>query len=361
MTARTPRSARRTPRSYRAGLGRAGGIVLGLAALGGAGFAGWTIYRVAAAPAPERPTTPEGPGIADTQTVEAVLATVKQLINDGQPSAAETVLSKAVRQFPADQDLRLSYGDLLMSRQRWSEAYDQYVGAIELGPVPAPVEFSAGTLASMTDRPTLAAAHFAAAMRLDPGEPNYPMYLASTQLKLNQTNEAKASLAIAARMAPDRVQVWGMLAQIALTENKLEIAAQHVEKARRIQPASPVWLLMDARIRKRRGEPERALDLLHTLPQQELDQPETLSLLAECYGMLGRPAEAASRYVDAAERNPQSADLAFESALWLQRAGEPAEALAWARRAAGLGHSRAEAWISAQASAPTDGPSGEGP
>jgi predicted Zn-dependent protease len=335
--------------------------VLGIAALAGAGFAGWTLYRVATAPAPAAPEAPEGPGIANTQTVEAVLATVKQLINDGQPSAAETVLSKAVRQFPADQDLRLSYGDLLMTGKRWSEAYDQYVGAIELGPVPAPVEFSAGTLASMTDRPTLAAAHFAAAMRLDPGEPNYPMYLASTQLKLNQTNEAKASLAIAARLAPERAQIWGMLTQIALTENKLGIAAQHIEKARRIQPAEPVWVLMDARVRKRQGEIEQALDLLHTLPQQEMDQPATLSLLAECYGMVGRPAEAASRYIDAAERKPDDADLAFESAMWLQRAGEPGEAVRWARRAAGLGHPRAEAWISAQPSAPTDGPSGEGP
>lgn len=361
MTATAPRSARRTLRSHRPGLGRVGGIALGLAALVGAGFAGWTIYRVAATPAPATPQTPDGPGIANTQTVEAVLSTVQQLIKEGQPSAAETVLSKAVRQFPADQDLRLSYGDLLMTGQRWSEAYDQYVGAIEIGPVPAPVEFSAGTLASMTDRPTLAAAHFAAAMRLDPGEPNYPMYLASTQLKLNQTNEAKASLAIAARMAPDRVQIWGMLAQIALTENKLEIAAQHIEKARRIQPTAPAWTLMDARIRKRRGEPEDALALLHTLPQQEMDQPATMALLAECYGMLGRPAEAASRYVDAAERNPEDADLAFESALWLQRAGEGAEAVRWARRAAGLGHPRAEAWITAQASATTDAGPGDGP
>lgn len=334
--------------------------MLGVAALLGAAFAGWTIWRVANAPAPVAPETPEGPGIADTQTVEAVLATVKQLINDGQPSAAETVLSRAVRQFPSDQDLKLSYGDLLMSWQRWGEAYDQYLAAIELGPVPAPVQFSAGTLASMTDRPALAAAHFTTAMRLDPGEPNYPMYLASAQLKLNQTSEAKASLAIAVRMAPDRAQVWGMLAQIALTENKLEIAAQHIAKARAIQPAAPVWLLMDARIEKRRGRPERALDLLHTLPQQEMDLPDTMRLLAECYGMLGRPAEAASRYVDAAERRPDDADLAFEAALWLDRANERDEALAWADRAADRGHPRARAWIEAQAQE-TEPDAAEGP
>mgnify|MGYP001157853922 CR=1 FL=1 len=344
-TAQTRRTA------VRPGLGRTGGILLGIAALAGTGFAGWTLYRVAAAPAETPEGGPSGPGVAPVGTVEAVLATVKRLRDGGQPGAAEKVLSDAVRQFPADQDLRLAFADLLMTQRRWDEAYDQHLAAIEIGPVPAGVEFAAGTLANMTNRPALAAAHYANAMRLDPNAPDYPLYLASVQLKLNQTQDAKASLAIAGRLAPDRAQVWGMLAQIALSENKLGIAAQQVERARQLQPEQPAWVLMEARIRKREGDPARALDLLHTLPQQELDAPGTLALLAECYGMLGRPGDAASRYLDAAGRDPKDPDLAFEAALWLERTGEHAEAVRWATRAAELGHPRAPGWLRAQASA----------
>lgn len=334
-------------RFARSGIGRAAGIVLGVAALAGAGLAGWTLYRVASAPAPETPVEPSGPGVASVETVEAVLATVKRLRDEGQPSGAETVLSNAVRQFPMDQDLRLAFADLLMTQRRWGEAYDQHLAAIEIGPVPAPVEFAAGTLASMTDRPALAAAHYTNAMRLDAGNADYPMYLAGVQMQQKQLSEAKASLAIAVRLAPDRAQAYGMLAQIALTENRLAMAGQHVERARRLQPAEPTWVLMEARIRKREGDTERALDLLHALPQKELDQPETLALLAECYGFLGRPGDAASRYLDAAERAPGNADLAFETAQWLERTGEREQAVRWARRAAELGHPRATAWIDA--------------
>ncbi len=328
-----------------AGAGRAAGVLLGIAALVGAGFAGWTLYRVAAAPAPQETPEPAGPGVASMETVEAVLATVKRLRDEGQPSAAESVLSAAVRQYPSDQDLRLAFVDLLMAGRRWSEAYDQSLAAIEIGQVPAPVEFAAGTLANMTDRPALAAAHYANAMRLDPSNPDYPVYLAAVQLKMNQTQDAKASLAIATRLAPDRAQVYGMLAQIALAENKLGIAGQQIERARALQPAEPAWVLLEARIRKREGETERALELLHTLPQQEMDAPATLALMAECYGFLGRPGDAASRYLDAAERDPANADLAFEAAQWLERTGDRAAALRWARRAEQLGHRQASGWI----------------
>lgn len=324
-------------------------MLLGLLALGGAGFAGWTLYSVSRqAPAVVEETTPET-GVATMETVEAVLASVQQLIKSENYSAAEAVLSEAVRKFTSDQDLRLAFGDFLMTRERWGEAYDQYAAAIAAGPVPAQAYFAAGTLANMSQRPELAGEHYAQAMRADPNTPEYPLYLASVQMKLSQWSQAKASLALAGRLAPDRAEVWGMYAQIALNENRLTIAQQQVEKARRLEPREPVWVLMEAKVRKRAGEPEKALDLLSVLPQAELDRLETLELLAECYGMLGRPGDAASRYMDAAERDPSNGGLAFETALWLDRTGERAEAIAWAEKARGLGHEKAGAWIAAQA------------
>lgn len=355
-TAPSP-TPRPTPRSapHRPGLGRAAGLVFGLVALAAAVFAGWTLWRVAQTPAsPTNPSTnPTDTALANTQTVEAVLASVQQLVRAENFTAAEKILSDAVRQFPADQELRLSFGDLLMSRQRWSDAYDQYNAAIDTGPVPATVSFAAGTLASMTQRPELAAEHYAAAMRTDPTVPEYPLYLATAQLKLNQTAEAKASLAIAARLAPDRAEIYGMLAQIALNENKLAMAAQHAERARGIEPSETAWVLLEAKVRKRAGEPARALDLISALPQADADHPDTLALAAECYGMLGRPGDAASRYIDAAERSPTDPDLAFESAVWLERTGERAEAVRWAEKAAALGHPRAGDWIQSLAAVNT--------
>lgn len=332
----------------RGGMGRAGGVVLGLAALCGAGFAGWTLYRVAKAPAPATTTAPppgEQPGMAGTQTVQALLASVQRFVQDQNWTAAERILNDAVRQYPADQDLRLAFGDYMMSRNRLPEAYEQYLTAIGLGPVPARVEFAAGTLANMNGQTEEAAAHYAAAMRTDPNTPEYPLYLASVQAKMNQVSQAKASLAIAGRLAPERAEIWGMLGQLLLQENKLDLALQQIEHARQLEPNEPAWALMEARVRKRTGDPERALDLLSAMPQSVLDDPATLEMLAECYGMLGRPGDAASRYIDAAERFPRDADIAFDAAQWLERTGERDEAVAWARKAVALGHPQAGRWI----------------
>ncbi|MEM9373931.1 MAG: tetratricopeptide repeat protein, partial [Planctomycetota bacterium] len=325
------------------------GGVLGVRALGGAGFAGWTLYSVSKPAAMEAEQEPGEHGVASMQTVEAVLASVQQLVKDENWSAAEKVLAESVRTFPDDQDLRLAFGDFLMTRERWDEAYDQYAAGIAAGPVPAQTYFAAGTLANMSRRAELAAEHYRQAAAADPTNAEYPLYLASMQMKLSDWSAAKASLALAGRLAPDRAEVWGMYAQVALHENRLSIAQLQVEKARRLEPRESAWVLMEAKIRKRAGEPEGALDLLSALPQSELDRLDTLELLAECYGMLGRPGDAASRYMDAAERNPRNASLVFETALWLERAGERGEAIAWAERARGLGHDQAGAWIAAQA------------
>lgn len=329
------------------------GVLLAVLALGGAGFAGWTLYRVSTQPSqvPVEPMIEDG--LASMETVEAVLASVQQLVKDENFVGAERVMAEAVRRFPSDQDLRLSFGDYLMTRERWSEAYDQYAAAIDAGAVPARAYFAAGTLASMSQRPQRAAEHYEQAMRADPNTPEFPLYLASARMKLSQWSQAKAALALAGRLAPDRAEVWGMYSQIALNENNLGIAAQQAERARQLEPNEPAWVLMEAKVRKRAGDPERALDLLSAMPQQVLDEPETLKLLAECYGMLGRPGDAASRYIDAAEREPGDASIAFEAALWLQRTGEGKEAIVWAEKARILGHERAGAWIEAQASAET--------
>ena len=68
-------------------------------------------------------------------------------------------------------------------------------------------------------------------------------------------------------------------------------------------------------------------------------------ILAECYGMLGRPGDAASQLMDVAQKNPNDGQLAFDVALWLERAGERADAITWATKANTLGHGQAQAWI----------------
>ncbi|MEL7474042.1 MAG: hypothetical protein AAGK04_12060, partial [Planctomycetota bacterium] len=66
-------------------------------------------------------------------------------------------------------------------------------------------------------------------------------------------------------------------------------------------------------------------------------EPVVLRTLAESYGLLRQPAEAAAVYVAAAESDPRNAEWAREAVLWYERAGDAKHAAEWATRAEMLG------------------------
>ncbi|MCA9303663.1 MAG: tetratricopeptide repeat protein [Phycisphaerales bacterium] len=330
----------------RSGSARVTGLVLGVLALLGVAAVGYAIYTLAQpAPKPviDEPTAEDG--IASTRTLEGVLASVQTLVRDEEYSQAKTVLESAVVQYPGDLDLRVSYGDLLMVTGAYAEAYDQFVAAIEIGPATADMEFTAGTLANTLGQKEAAVGHYERALRMNPGNPEYPLYLAAVQIQLNNLTDAKTNLALAAQLAPDRAEIWAMRADVLLRENRGPVALQMVQKARELQPRVVDWIVLEAKIQKRTGNTERAINLLTGLPEEDLRDPEILKLLAECFGMMGHPGDAASRYLDAAQARPEDADLAFACAVWLERAGDREGAMRWGRRARDLGHANAAEWL----------------
>jgi tetratricopeptide (TPR) repeat protein len=297
-----------------------------------------------AKPRPE-PTASQS-STAPLQTIEQVLESVQVYVSSEDYPPAIAILKGAIARYPLDVDLRFALGDLYMMTKDYPLAYEQYVASIEHsdGAVPQ-AQFTAGTLANMIDQPELALVHYQTALDADPNNADYAIYLANIQFKLNKLDEAKASLAIAARLAPDRAIIFGTWAQITLRQNKLTIASQQIDKARKLEPTLPAWVILDAKIQKRLGEPERSIELLTSLPEAALDDPEAMKLLAESYGMIGRSDEAASRMVDYATAHNDDAQAAFDAAIWLQRAKLMKEAEQWGRRARDLGHPRAQSWL----------------
>ncbi len=286
------------------------------------------------------------PQAAPIQTIEQVLESVQVYVSSEEYSPAVTILKAAISKYPLDADLRFALVDLYMLTQSFPLAYEQIVAAIEQTEgVDAKAQFTAGTLANTIDQPEMAMVHYQAAMRGDLNNADYPLYLANIQFKLNKLEEAKASLAIAARLAPDRAMVWATWAKISLRQNKLALAQQHIEKVRKLEPHVPAWTILEANIQKRSGNPERAIELLSALPQDALNDAESMRLLAESFGMIGRPGDAASRMVDFATLNRDNAQAAFDAAIWLERADQRGDAVLWGRRARDLGHTRAQGWL----------------
>ncbi len=309
-------------------------IVAGVLALVVAGIFGVVLKR-ALGPGPADAT---GSLIRSGEALDAVLNAARQYAGSGESGKAEAILREAVSKYAGDQRAHLAYAELLVALRRPGEAYDQYEKALAIGPRDAETEFTAGTVASMAARPDRAIEHFAAAQAQKPGDARIPLYLAQVQLKLDQVAEAKKNLLIAGRLDPDKAIVWGTLAEVALRENKLDLADQHAAKARALEPSNLTWRLIHARALKRRNKPEAALELVANLSPAERREPGVLPLIAECHAMLRQPEKAAAVFADASDAEPSDGDLAFHAAEWLDRAGNIDGARRYAQRASMLGH-----------------------
>lgn len=307
------------------------------------GLLGWKAGVWGQDPADSKPSLPavRAPVRPPAQSADAALSASASYAGRGDLGLAEGILRDAVGQYAEHQELRLRLGEVLMQQKKYADSYEQYVAALAIGPRTHETEFAAGTMASLSGQHDRAREHYAAAQAAEPRNAKYALYLAQTQLKVGENEAAKANLLMAANLKPDDAQAWGMLADIALRENNVGIAIQHIAKAREIQPHYGAWRLIDARAQKRNGDPQAALIVLLGMDEVERHDPAVLRLIAECYGMIDRPHDAAETYARASDAKKDDADLAYEAATWYARADRNDQAMVYARRAFSLGHAQA--------------------
>jgi len=334
------------PKAHHRTLGAARGagiVVLALLVVAGAGA---FFLSVKSAGGPGGPTPANGaPAPIDLAKLDAVLSASRDYLDKGEPEKADAILVSAIGQNAEEQGLYTLHAEVLLALKRLPEAYDAYEKALAIGPRTGEIEFAAGTVATMLDRHERSLEHYAAAQYSLKSDYRPSLFLAQVQLKLRQTEEAKANLILAGKLNPDAGVIWGTLSQIALDENALGLAIQHAARARELEPRVTLWRLVEARALRRQGQPERALELLTGLDDSEKRDRNVLTLMAECYGMLGKPAQSAAIVRAAADATPTDASLALETALWLEKAGDKPTALKYAEHAGMLGAEGAGAVI----------------
>ena len=324
-------------------------IVLGLFVVVTMGLLLKTLLVPAGAPAKSTIST------GDYSALTAIVDSAAAYLDQAQAGKAEAILREALGKYPEDQDLHLLLGQALINQRRLDEAYGEYIAALAIGPRDADIEFSAGTLANQIGQPERALEHYAAAQTADPSHPDYPLYRGQVQFKLGRYSEGRASLVMAARLKPDRAIIWGTLADLELLENNARVALQHIARARDLEPENGMWRVIEAKAFKRQGKAAKALTLLLGLDASQRQDTNVRRLTAECFGMMNRPVDGARVYVEAFDERQPDADLAFEAAVWFDRAGDGSNALEWAKRAAQLGHQQADKLVARLAQAEDGG------
>mgnify|MGYP001067162657 CR=1 FL=1 len=277
-------------------------------------------------------------------TLEVALEDARRLLaRQNEPEKAKLLLEKLIERFPDSQAAHQLLADAHFSTGDSLQAYEHMDVSLTLGEDHPEMRFATFMFAEDAELLDEALKHLLKAEELDPASVKYPVYMAALRLKRNEPQEAKASLLRAVQLDEGVAQAWGMLAQIAFDENKLNIAKQHVGKARELEPESTAYRVLEARILRRAMQPERAANVLMGVPDRQLyGDPMIAEELAVSLLMLGEKARAAQVYVDAAEANPENAELAFKAAELLEQTGDERRALRYADRAKFLGHERAE-------------------
>ncbi len=306
----------------------------------------WTILSILRAP---QHSTTQHQRTATPQTIQEIIDAARVYLDQDKAPAAEIILAAAVERIPDNQSLELLLGECLLQQDRLEESYDHYTRGIFIGPDHPEYRFVAGTIASKLNRLDDAEAHYQMAQSMDRSNPKFPLYLAQVQRKMGKIDDARASLVIATKIDDTLSIAWAALAAIALDENRLDMAAQYVARARTIEPDRPDFRVIEAKILRRRNQPQRAADLLLAIPEADrLADAGTLLELSLCFGMLNKPADAAAMYVAAVAVNPDDPELAYQAALWLDRDNQRGRAETYAQHAAAKGHEGAkrlvEAW-----------------
>lgn len=377
-TTTAPVSSDELPRP-RAGSGpsRGAAVIVGVLVVALVGIV-WGIFRqTTGTPGPSVAGAAGGPAVS-AQSIEAALQTAASLQREKKFADASALLNQLLTKAPGDQAVRVAYAQSLIGQGRLIDALEQYESAIAIGtpaskqtepataqgssdqsssrlrkdPALAALHFESGTIASSLAQVDKAREHYQSAQVLDPVEPRYPLFLAMVQIRLGDEPAASASLLRAVKLNPDLAEGWGTLAELALKQNRLGLAEQHLDNALRLQPEVARWRVVKARILNRQNKPEQAAQVLTALdPSQQADR-QVVTLLGETFGLMGKPDEAARAFARAVEASPSDPELNYQAAVWHQKIGDRAKATAFARTAAALGNQPARDLLDTLASAP---------
>ncbi len=299
--------------------------VLAVALLVGSGLGVWLLGRPVL-------NDPQQAGANTTQRLAALQAGLEaaaQYVNTEHDEQAATILEKLAKEFPDEPQVWQQLAEVRLHQGRQADAYAIYTKVIDLGVDSRDIRFNAGLIAARLDRIDEAIIHLQQARRLAPTDVQAPLYLASLYRKTNEIAKAQAELLHVIDIDKDIHEAWGGLAQIAFIENKLELAEQHLAKARTLAPQFTTWQVLEAKILRRRGKPEAAITLLSALPEQARYQQEVVDEIGQCWGMLLMPRKAAETHVEYLNRRPESLSSAVAAARFFELAGDHDGALSW--------------------------------
>lgn len=265
------------------------------------------------------------------EALSAGLESAARYVNADKLEEADALLAGLASRFPEEPLVWSQYYELRLHQGRTEDAYKMMQRLIDLGEgEDFGLRLNAGIVASQIGNIADAINHLQTATRIEPGDKQAPLYLANLYRKVHDLPAAKECLLRVIVLDDSIHQAWGGLAQIAFLENQLDMAQQHLEKARKLEPGFPTWIILQAKVHRRRGQPDQAITLLTSLPEAHRWQQEVVDEIAQSWGLLSNPLKAANEHVAHLDRHPDAWTSATAAARFFIIAEDLDSARSWA-------------------------------
>ena len=221
---------------------------------------------------------------------------------------------------------------VFLAEKMLEAALAQFKASLALDPAQGDAELFCGTICMKLGQAKKAEKHYLEAMGLDPSDMKVRLHLGDCLIEQGRLTDARDILVKILAADSSLHETHGMLAEVYLKQNRLNLASSQISKAIDKAPLAAradevKYHRMRAMILRRMNRPGEALQTLEeNLIESERRAFEVVREMALCYSAQGRFREAAIVYESALKDDPADPRLHEAAARTWVKAGEPSKA-----------------------------------
>ena len=284
---------------------------------------------------------PENQPASESSTLSEIgerqLERAHQFLGAGQTNEALHIATELIRSAPGDwrshellarshmqRALTLQQEGLIEpSSAALGKAVDGYARALPLTDGISGLYRSAADAAQMNDQTELAIVWYERAIEIDPDDPRSPLRLAQVIFE-SHPDEARTLLNRVVQLNTSIPEAYASLSLLDAMQGDITSARSHMKHAVDMATDVAAIRIVQARMHRVLGEPQRGAEILLALPPADRAMESTTTELARCWGDIGQHARAADAWAACYQSLAHRSDawrFAIEAAKSSLRAG----------------------------------------
>ncbi len=191
----------------------------------------------------------------------------------GRREESIAALQRALELSPDDPAVLSNLGNALYLAERVEDAEPLFRRALELKPDHLESHYGLGHVLSAMGLPDEAIVSYQRAAQINPDKYEVLFGLGNTCLNIGRLDNAKMCFERALSVAPDPVEVHIALARVERMAGQYDAALVHLERSLQEAPDSVALLTEQAELYQRKGDRERAREVIRAMVEEEIVTP----------------------------------------------------------------------------------------